>query len=407
MGGPYQTKDGTIGIVGAFRPEPAPRPLRRVRDRGSVRPPTRGSGRASPTTSRTPRSWRRSSPRTSRRRPPPSGWSAWRPSTSCAPGCCPLKEALEDPQVRHNGMVIEMDHPQGKIKVVGNAHQAGRNAGDRAPRAAAPRPAQRRDPGVSRLQGRRDRQAPVGQRHPLDEGKRDELNGRRGRRSTSPTARTCARATCGRSRRLPRRSAWRGCRGTSSSSGSAAARTTALDRTRSRRGARRASLWGVLFRMSEADLQALVRLEDGRYGYVPTPKAVYLRGSGEPVTALVFMVRASRTSTRTFARSTGISGGCWRGRGSTICRPSTSPGGSWGSHGYAIRTTSGEPRASASAAKRTPPGLARSPGEPTGRQPGRPGPRRATWLASIRSARPRSASRRRWPWAPATTAAAC
>jgi hypothetical protein len=48
-------------------------------------------------------------------------------------------------------------------------------------------------------------------------------------------------------------------------------------------------VWGVLFRMSEADLQALVRLEDGRYGYVPTPKTVYLRGSGEAVSALVFM----------------------------------------------------------------------------------------------------------------------
>jgi hypothetical protein len=48
-------------------------------------------------------------------------------------------------------------------------------------------------------------------------------------------------------------------------------------------------LWGVLFRMSEADLEALVRLEDGRYGYVPTPKTVYVRGSGEAVSALVFM----------------------------------------------------------------------------------------------------------------------
>src|SRR5262249_55905169 len=36
-----------------------------------------------------------------------------------------LKEALEDPQVRHNGMVIEMDHPQGKIKVVGTPIKLG------------------------------------------------------------------------------------------------------------------------------------------------------------------------------------------------------------------------------------------------------------------------------------------
>ena len=30
-----------------------------------------------------------------------------------------LEEALEDPQVRHNGMVIEFEHPQGKVRAVG------------------------------------------------------------------------------------------------------------------------------------------------------------------------------------------------------------------------------------------------------------------------------------------------
>ncbi len=110
-------------------------------------------------------------------------------------------------------------------------------------------------------------------------------------------------------------------------------------------------VWGVLFRMSEADLQALVRLEDGRYGYVPTPKTVYLRGSGEAVSALVFMSEP-RDLDPNLRPSTGISAGSWRGRGSTICRPTTLPGGSWGSHGCAIRMTSGVPRASASAASR-------------------------------------------------------
>jgi AIG2-like family len=48
-------------------------------------------------------------------------------------------------------------------------------------------------------------------------------------------------------------------------------------------------VWGVLFRMSDVDLQALIRLEDGRYGYVPTPMTVFPRGSSQQVTALVFM----------------------------------------------------------------------------------------------------------------------
>ena len=50
-------------------------------------------------------------------------------------------------------------------------------------------------------------------------------------------------------------------------------------------------LWGVVFRMTDQDLQALIRLEDDRYGYVPTPMRVFPRDSQQPVTALVFMAR--------------------------------------------------------------------------------------------------------------------
>jgi gamma-glutamylcyclotransferase len=50
-------------------------------------------------------------------------------------------------------------------------------------------------------------------------------------------------------------------------------------------------VWGVVFRMTDADLQALIRLEDDRYGYVPTPKTVFPRGSSRHVTALVFMAK--------------------------------------------------------------------------------------------------------------------
>jgi len=48
-------------------------------------------------------------------------------------------------------------------------------------------------------------------------------------------------------------------------------------------------VWGVLFRMTQADLQALIGLEDGHYGYRPTPMAVFPRDSRESVTALVFL----------------------------------------------------------------------------------------------------------------------
>ena len=105
--------------------EPAARPLRGVRDRGPLRPPTRDSGPASPRTSPTPRSSEAILAENFKKKTT----AEWLERLEAIDFLCTrvlsLKEALEDPQVRHNGMVIEMDHPQGKIKVVGNAHQAG------------------------------------------------------------------------------------------------------------------------------------------------------------------------------------------------------------------------------------------------------------------------------------------
>lgn len=49
--------------------------------------------------------------------------------------------------------------------------------------------------------------------------------------------------------------------------------------------------WGVLYRMADQDLDALVRLEDGHYGYDPTPLAVFPRGSEQMLTAVVFRAR--------------------------------------------------------------------------------------------------------------------
>ena len=153
MGGPYQTKDGTIGIVGAFRPNP----LRdlcgvfEIEDLSATDPrfgPGEGDNfaHAAELEAILAENFKKQTT------------AEWlerleKPSTSCARGCCLSRRRSTIPQVRHNNMVIEIDHPQGKIKVVGNAGQAGRNAGDRAPRAAASRGAQRRDPGVARRDG--------------------------------------------------------------------------------------------------------------------------------------------------------------------------------------------------------------------------------------------------------------
>jgi hypothetical protein len=50
-------------------------------------------------------------------------------------------------------------------------------------------------------------------------------------------------------------------------------------------------VWGVLYRMADKDLESLVRLEDGYYGYDPTPLAVFPRGSDQKVMAIVFRAR--------------------------------------------------------------------------------------------------------------------
>jgi crotonobetainyl-CoA:carnitine CoA-transferase CaiB-like acyl-CoA transferase len=124
MGGPYQTKDGTIGIVGAFRPNP----LRdlcgvfEIEDLSST-DPRFGPGEsdnfahAAELEAILAENFKK---RTT---------AEWLERLEAIDFLCTrvlsLKEALDDPQVRHNGMVIEMDHPQGKIRVVGTPIKLG------------------------------------------------------------------------------------------------------------------------------------------------------------------------------------------------------------------------------------------------------------------------------------------
>ena len=149
--------------------------------------------------------------------------------------------------------------------------------------------------GVPRIQGRRDRQAPVGQRHSLDEDEGMSLDAP----GTSLYFAYGSNMCTGNLRQVAP-SATRDRRGAAAEARAPVPEAQRPRRWRrvqsaTRRGGRRVSLWGVLFRMADADLQALIRLEDDRYGYVPTPKAVFPRDSGEPVTALVFMAELTRS----------------------------------------------------------------------------------------------------------------
>ena len=54
-------------------------------------------------------------------------------------------------------------------------------------------------------------------------------------------------------------------------------------------------VWGVLFRITDAERRALIRVEgEGGWGYAPTDVAVFPRDSDQPVTALVMMVSPRR-----------------------------------------------------------------------------------------------------------------
>jgi len=118
MGGPYATSDGAICIVGAFRPNPLKElcEVLGIPDLSATDPrfgPGEGDNikHAAELNAILAEHFKK---KTS---------AEWLKKLEAIDFLCTkvlsLQDALEDPQVKHNGMVIEMDHPQGKIKAVG------------------------------------------------------------------------------------------------------------------------------------------------------------------------------------------------------------------------------------------------------------------------------------------------
>ena len=116
MSGPYPTSDGTIAIVGAFRPNP-------LRDLCGVLgiedlslDPRFVRGEAAIEHAQELNALLRQSFKK-------KTTAEWLQALEAIDFLCTrvlsLEEALEDPQVRHNGMVIEFEHPQGKVRAVG------------------------------------------------------------------------------------------------------------------------------------------------------------------------------------------------------------------------------------------------------------------------------------------------
>lgn len=59
-------------------------------------------------------------------------------------------------------------------------------------------------------------------------------------------------------------------------------------------GREESAVWGVLFRITDEERKALIRVEGPEgWGYVPTDVAVFPRGSDRSVTALVMMVKSA------------------------------------------------------------------------------------------------------------------
>jgi formyl-CoA transferase len=117
LGGPYPTKDGYIAMIGAFRPNPL-RDLCGVLGIEDLSQDPRFSSTqqliehgpelkeiiAAAFRTRTSAEWLKALEEI---------------DFLCSP-VYTIEEALQDPQVQHNQMVIEFDHPQGKIRAVGS-----------------------------------------------------------------------------------------------------------------------------------------------------------------------------------------------------------------------------------------------------------------------------------------------
>ena len=176
------------GQLPAARPRAAHRPLavlRRLRDArrplrhrrrlraallGHALPPLRARGlRRRPVGGgATRRDVRASSAPRSARRRWPSGWPSWAGKDICFGPVLNLDEAYDDPQLRHRGMVVEMDTAAGPRRYIGSPDQALRR---RPPSSRTPpahvRPAHRRGAARARLRAERHRRAArAGRRSP-------------------------------------------------------------------------------------------------------------------------------------------------------------------------------------------------------------------------------------------------
>jgi formyl-CoA transferase len=117
MGGPYPTKDGYIAMVGAFRPNPlrdlcavlgiedlSQDPRFSTTEQSIEHGPELKELLGAALRKRTSAEWLKALEEV---------------DFLCSP-VYTIEEALEDPQVRHNGMIVELDHPQGKVRAVGS-----------------------------------------------------------------------------------------------------------------------------------------------------------------------------------------------------------------------------------------------------------------------------------------------
>ena len=117
LGGPYPTKDGYVAMIGAFRPNPL-RDLCGVLGLEDLSTDPRFA-----TTEQSIEHGQelRAIISEAFRKRTTAEWLRRLEEIDflCSP-VYTLAEALEDPQVRHNRMVVEFDHPQGRVRAVGS-----------------------------------------------------------------------------------------------------------------------------------------------------------------------------------------------------------------------------------------------------------------------------------------------
>lgn len=117
LGGPYPTKDNYIAIIGAFRPNPLGDLCAVLGIEDLTKDPRFSEREALIENGNTLREILNEAFRK-------KTTAEWLKDLEAIDYLCSpvytIEEALQDPQVLHNQMVIEFDHPQGKVKAVGS-----------------------------------------------------------------------------------------------------------------------------------------------------------------------------------------------------------------------------------------------------------------------------------------------